>query len=342
MLCEENEFITGSQQFIFDGRLSILPKCIEVQNIFALGISMSYLPRHLLSTVSLLLSTFLVCLCCFSQPIAAQTKMALVVGVEKYESGGFQHLNFAEEDALELKTELEKLGFETVAIVGEEATLEGVNRGLASLYATSKKLKKDDIVLVFLSGHGVQKLVRKTENGEQIEKEEPFFVPNNAKDNDVGTWLNLNDVINRLKEDSGSSNNIVLMDASRESMDKGAKGIDGGNIESLPRKVTLFFASQPGHRSFESPQVKHGIFTYYLLEGLRGKAADDRNEITLLSLINYVSKSVQNDSPRLLGVDASDAQQPNLMGNMRGSLSLGTVGQTKRGETPKSPTTSNP
>jgi hypothetical protein len=262
----------------------------------------------------------------------SQTKLAFLAGVERYEKDGFEPLNFAEDDALELKAELDKLGFTTTALVGKDATLTGLNRGLANLYASSKKLKREDVVLVFLSGHGVQKLVSRNIGGKAVEKEEPFFCPIDAHKNDIHTLLNLNDVLQRLRDDSGSGNNIVLMDACRESLDKG-KGIDGSTIEALPNKLALFFAAQSGHRSYESRKLRHGIFTHYLLEGLRGKAADEDNEITLQGLTSYVSKRVQRDSPDLLDVKESEAQQPHLMGNLRGSLLLGKISKDNAGST---------
>lgn len=70
---------------------------------------------HFLQFVCLLAAVMLL-----GETASAQTKLALVVGVEEYERDGFDRLNFAEEDALELKAELDKLGFKTEAIVGEK------------------------------------------------------------------------------------------------------------------------------------------------------------------------------------------------------------------------------
>ncbi len=75
--------------------------------------------------------------------------------------------------------------------------------------------------------------------------------------------------------------------------------------------------------------MEHGIFTHYLLEGLRGKAADSDNEITFQGLTNYVSKQVERNSPVLLDVFATDAQRPNLMGNLSGTIVLGRVDKSK-------------
>ena len=46
-------------------------------------------------------------------------------------------------------------------------------------------------------------------------------------------------------------------------------------------------------KSFESDKLRHGIYTYYLLRGLRGEADTDRNgEVTLRELILYVNEKV--------------------------------------------------
>ncbi len=253
----------------------------------------------------------------------AQTKIAFLAGVERYEKDGFDVLNYSEDDAIALKAMLEDIGFECEAIVGKGANLDNLNSGLTRLYERSKGLKKEDVVLVFFSGHGIQKLVRQTVNGKNVEKEEPFFCPIDAHKNDTKTLLNMNDVLKNLKDNSASSNNIVLIDACRESLDKGGKGgMDGASIDALTNKINLFFAAQSGHRSWESHRLKQGIFTYYLLEGLRGSAMDQDGEVTLSGLADYVCKRVERDSPELLGVDSSEAQLPNFVQNSRGSLVL--------------------
>lgn len=272
-------------------------------------------------------SILAICGICFAITVVdrvnAQTKIAFLAGVEKYEKDGFDSLSYAEDDALELKKMLEVIGFECEAIVGKDANVRNLNSGLERLYQRSKGLKKEDVVLVFFSGHGIQKLVRQTVGNQIVEREEPFFCPVDAHKSDVKTLLNMNDVLKNIKEQSASSNNIILIDACRESLDKGGKGgLDGDTIDTLSSKMILFFAAQSGHRSWESHRLRHGIFTHYILEGLGGGAKDQAGEITLSDLTTYVSKRVERDSPELLGVDPSEAQLPNLIQNSRRSILL--------------------
>lgn len=253
----------------------------------------------------------------------AQTKIAFLVGVEKYEKDGFDLLNFAEDDAVALKDTLEDIGFECEQIVGKDATLEKIETGLARFYERSKRLKKEDVVIFFFSGHGIQKLVRRNVDGKTSEREEPFFCPVDAHKNDTSTLLSMNNVLKSIQDNSASSNNIILIDACRESLDKSGKsGMDGSKVVALSNKITLFFAAQSGQRSFESRELNHGVFTYYLIDGLRGAAADHDGEVTLTSLTNYVCKRVERDTPQLLGVIPSEAQLPNVVQNSRGSLVL--------------------
>lgn len=43
-----------------------------------------------------------------------------------------------------------------------------------------------------------------------------------------------------------------------------------------------------GQQSWEFPQLGHGVFTYYLIRGLRGEAADSQGVIEADGLYRYV------------------------------------------------------
>lgn len=257
----------------------------------------------------------------------SQTRIAFVSGVEHYKKSGLNDLEYAEDDARQVQTALEDLGFKTFAVIGEDASLSNLNKELDRFIAATKALKKADIALAYFSGHGVQKLVRRTTaDGRISEVEEPFFCPNDAIKSEVSTLLSLNILLKRLEASSGSDHNFILLDACRDSADKSGKGgIDGSTIRELSDKLALFFAAESGRRSYESKKLKHGIFTHYLLEGLRGQAADSDNEVTFQGLVSYVSKQVERNSPGLLDVSTAEAQRPNLMGNLSGTIVVGTL-----------------
>src|SRR4051794_9638665 len=95
----------------------------------------------------------------FSQKEAAKPrKVALLVGINKYQKRGFADLSFAERDVEELARLLGGGGFEVELLTGEDATLEKVERGVAKLLAGRGK---EDLVLIGLAGHGVQASVRR-------------------------------------------------------------------------------------------------------------------------------------------------------------------------------------
>jgi uncharacterized caspase-like protein len=56
-------------------------------------------------------------------------------------------------------------------------------------------------------------------------------------------------------------------------------------------KCVVLSASGESETANVLPEVKHGLFTYYLLRGLRGEAASS-GEITLGGLYDYLRKNV--------------------------------------------------
>ena len=147
----------------------------------------------------------------------------------------------------------------------------------------------------------------------------------------------INAIIDGL-ESGGSSHNFLFVDACRESSDKGTKGVDGSTIQNLSSKMTLLFSAKSGQRSYESAQLQQGIFTHYLLEGLRGEAADKRGQITSLGLITYVTTEVTIGAPTLLDSDRETdptPQEPNAVNNSTGFVVLGRKAAIRASETLK-------
>src|SRR5262249_28843964 len=95
-------------------------------------------------------------------PLCAQgKKYALLVGVTEYDSSTFTPLKYAENDAVKLAEVLKEAGYDDVVLLTTSAgkkddkmapTAANVRAALDKL---SNKVKKDDLLLVGLSGHGV-------------------------------------------------------------------------------------------------------------------------------------------------------------------------------------------
>ena len=87
---------------------------------------------------------------------------------------------------------------------------------------------------------------------------------------------------------------------------------------SRSRGHVVLTASRANEVSEERTDLRHGVFTYYLLEGLHGKAdLDGDNVITIDELYNYVSQKVP--------VATNQNQHPVKKGEVEGQLVLGQV-----------------
>ena len=79
----------------------------------------------------------------------AQTRVAFVAGVERYNKSGLKDLEYAEDDAREVKYALEDLGFTTTSVIGQDASLYKLNKSLDEFIAATKRLNKSDIAIVY-------------------------------------------------------------------------------------------------------------------------------------------------------------------------------------------------
>ncbi len=254
---------------------------------------------------------------------AEPRKVAFLVGVSKYEKAGLNDLTYAEADVTALADALKSSGFFVQTLLGsgegdKRASRENIKTQLEGRFAENiKRLNKDDVVLIGLSGHGQQLDVVK--GGGRVE--DHFFCPVDALKTDPATLVSVSELMELVGRNSGAENNLFVIDACRDNPGKGAgKGIDGSRI-SLPRNMAAIFGSSAGKQSYESRQLQHGLLTYYLLEGLKGNAKDNDGDITWDSLVNYTKKQVIKNAPTLVG----EQQTPNSVSKVTAAPVLARV-----------------
>jgi uncharacterized caspase-like protein len=79
----------------------------------------------------------------------------------------------------------------------------------------------------------------------------------------------------------------------------------------LPKNFTLFSASSPDQISSSSKDLRHGIFSYYLMKGLEGDAdLNSDNKITLAELHSYARINVAK-----MALSLNRTQEPQLHGD---------------------------
>jgi formylglycine-generating enzyme required for sulfatase activity len=104
-----------------------------------------------------------------------------------------------------------------------------------------------------------------------------------------------------LMEQSLAQKRLLILDACRERPTRGSRSIGVGAAAEAFRAAfdeaagrAVLASCDAGQASFEDPRLGHGVFTYHLIEGLRGAAEADGDFLTLGGVSDYVSQSVES------------------------------------------------
>jgi hypothetical protein len=233
---------------------------------------------------------------------ARSKRYALVVGVDDYADTQIGKLGGAANDARLLANALvEYAGFPRDQVIllatGEpperQPTRGQILRRLSNLAAA---VPADGLLLFSFAGHGVERGGR------------AFLLPSDAQLNDDVDLLEQTAVearwVRMRIERAGVRQVLMLLDACRNDPTAGRSAAAGlltenyrraFNFEARNRGVEAFatlYATAVGQRAYEYKEKGHGYFTWALVEGLRGGAADARGEVTLAGLVKFVQDNV--------------------------------------------------
>ncbi|KPK23768.1 MAG: hypothetical protein AMK69_17520, partial [Nitrospira bacterium SG8_3] len=250
---------------------------------------------------------------------------AVVVGINDYSY--IHHLRYAVNDAKTVRDHLVNYTHipteNMTLLLNEEATLTKLRSALGT--HLKNKAGKDDLVIVFFAGHGATEKDAMSPDGDGLEK---YLLPYDADPKDLyATALpmwEISRIFNRIR----SERLVFIVDSCYSGAGGGRTiGIEGvrANIsEAYLDRLTsgkgrvIISASGANEVSVENEKLEHGVFTYYLIEGLKGRADSDRNGlITVDEIYRYVSEHV----PRATGQE----QHPIKKGTVEGHLILGIV-----------------
>jgi formylglycine-generating enzyme required for sulfatase activity len=208
-------------------------------------------------------------------------KYALLVGVEEYEPGsGLSPLKYAGNDALAVGRVLrESCGFDTVRVLADRdgQGLPTSGNILNELEAASLHLGEDDLFFFLFAGHGIEE---KLDNSCRS-----YLMPRNANLKWGDGLLEMSRFRKSLSA-IRSRQRLILLDCCRNDPEAGKGDRDnlmGSNLsrdlvlastrEGGDRKVTILMtACRSGQRAYEWDTEKHGVFSFYLKEGLSGAA----------------------------------------------------------------------
>jgi len=249
----------------------------------------------------------------------------VVIGINKYKN--LPSLKYAVNDAREFYrylVEVNQVPKDHIwLLLDEDATLEKLKSTLGTLLRQSAG--KDDTVIIFLAGHGATDQDPNSPDGDGLEK---YILPYNANPKDLYATAMPMSEIARIFQRINSERLVFISDTCYSGASGGRTilagraraNVSGAFLERISQGKgrVILTASDANELSVEKDELKHGVFTYYLLEGLRGKAdLDGDGVITVDEIYRYVSMKV----PMATGQN----QHPVKKGETIGQIVLGVV-----------------
>ncbi|HEX9614716.1 MAG TPA: caspase family protein [Bacteroidota bacterium] len=229
-------------------------------------------------------------------------RWAVIVGVSEYGNKGIPALSYADRDAEALAAFLqtpEGGGFDRDhmrILVNQDATLSNLREAMIDFL---QQAIDKDLVVIYFAGHGAPDPTR---------PQNLYLLTYDTDPNRLGTTaFPMWDIQTVIARQVAAKKVVVFSDACHSggiSVDVATRGLDvtqsnpiNQYLAELARAkdgLVVFTASAAGEVSQEFPELGHGVFTYYLLEGLKG-AADLNNDylVTVNELMGFVEEQVK-------------------------------------------------
>lgn len=225
------------------------------------------------------------------------SKVALIIGVSTYASG-FSPLPSAIPDGEAMRDVLQspEIGkFDDVTFISDPDPLQMQE----AIEGTFSGRKKDDLVLLFFSGHGVKDsngklylataLTKKTERGDLV------------KSTAVSASF-----IHDIMKDSRSKRKVVILDCCFSgAFAHGLSAKDDGTVDLKSQLggegCAVLTSSSSVQYSFEQQGEELSVYTRYLVEGIQTGAADLGSDgyISVDELHEYAQSKVHEESPSM-------------------------------------------
>jgi len=254
---------------------------------------------------------------------------ALIIGVSKYRDSKVPGLRYASDDARAFYDWAVSLSGGRIPpsriklLLDENATGAAIKKGLFNWLS---RALAEDVVTIYFAGHGSPQTPDQTDN--------LFLLPYDADYSNIATTgFPMWDIETALKRFIKSRKIIVIADACHtggvgQAFDiarRSGRGIKVNPINSGLRSlskvgdgVCVISASDDKQLSQEGQQwgSGHGVFTYFLLKGLKGDADYSKDgKVTLGELIPYVSEHVRRET--------KSNQSPTIAGKFDPALTIG-------------------
>ena len=216
---------------------------------------------------------------------------ALVVAVNDYQDSRISDLRFAEPDAKAIEAVLTHPEYGIVkpenlqVLTGAQATYRNVSRALEE-HLVRKATRAQDVAIFYFAGHGAE--------GPHVSRGAAYYlVPHDAE---VTNLLSTGIDKGRLQflwGAIGAQRKVFITDACHSGGMQNMKVLSAEGFETVEGFVTLT-AARADQLALELPQLGHGLFTYALTEGMKGKGdADGDGYVSAEELGGYIAVQVK-------------------------------------------------
>jgi hypothetical protein len=254
---------------------------------------------------------------------SAQRKWAILIGANEYHDSAINSLKFCANDTKSLREVLvqpERGGYEET---GTLLLTDGSGRDflptrsniMSRVSSVAKMAEREDSILFAFSGHGME------ENGLS------YLLPADAR---TGVLAETAIGVKWIKDTLGQASvraKIMILDACHAGAMKGKDDTGrmtekfSSEILDLAEGFAMLSSCKLNESSYEWEEKQHGVFSYFLCEGLMGYAdADGDGIVTVSEASSYVTKKVKEWAFR-----KNVQQSPNLEYRVSGDIALSYV-----------------
>jgi len=248
---------------------------------------------------------------------------AIICGVADY-PGTINDLEYPDDDAIAMRdTLVNNQGWNPdniILLLNSEATKSAIQNAISTIGAQDNP---EDVVLFYFSGHGTH--YSDSYPYDEVDGYDEAIVAYDLdiSDDELESWMDALD----------SNNKVVILDTcfSGGFMKSGglrAKTLPGveradikdGFVKDIDKAgYVVLAASDDDEYSYEDSILKHGVFTYYLLQGLGSGFPADSNEDNSVS----AEEAFEYARPRVESYTSND-QHPQLYDGVPGEVNLTT------------------
>jgi tetratricopeptide (TPR) repeat protein len=243
-----------------------------------------------------------------------QTKAyAVIIGIAEYQDPGIKRLNYTVDDATELAkvlTDSNYGGFKkenVTVLVNKDATTKNIKKAIGT---ELKRAPEDGLAIVFFAGHGAP------------EGEKTYWLTYDTEPQDLYASALSNDEVADMLGRISTKRVVTLIDACYSgasiTASKGTRAVLVDDpFKAFEGTGRIAITSSDGReQSIEDPKIKHGIFTYRLIEAIKGKADYNTDGIVMADEIaKYIKETVTADARQL-----SHKQVPKVISDYTGYI----------------------